>query len=128
MIAFLAGRKVRPGWFIFSYSYIIYGAVIYTFLIPGYGWQRWPILLYFLLVLTMRWLALDRFLAVREGNILAVYGTVLFTVAIFLFIINRFFIPFHFSHIIMVSTYFPAQLLIACSVYTEPGNRDEAGD
>ncbi len=119
VIAFIAGRKLRLGWFIMPYLYIIYGAVIYTFLLPGYGWYRWPALLYFMIVLTMGWLALDRFLSRQEGNIFAVYGTVLLIVSVFFYTINRFFLPFHYSHLFMLAAYFPGQLLIAFSVYAE---------
>ena len=96
---------------------LVYGAAFFLFLYKGLGRMRWPVLVYVLVISTMVWLAVSRYQARHDlGSQLAFIGAVLFLVSDSLNGIKRFKKTFDLVEILILGTYFPAQLLFALSI------------
>lgn len=94
-----------------------YGAAFFLFLYRGLGSSRWPVLVYVIAISMMVWLALNRYLALETTR--SLFG--LIGAGLFLFSdsangVKRFRKPFPLADVLVLATYFPAQLLIALSV------------
>ncbi len=97
--------------------FVAYAAVLVPLLWPHFGRMRGPALLYVLAILAMGWQAAGQWLAVREAwAVLALAGAALFVVSDSALAWNRFRAPFHASQLVVLSTYYAAQWLIALSV------------
>jgi uncharacterized membrane protein YhhN len=126
LLSFLAGQFLYIGAFSrdlgklhFSWLWIIlaYSALVFLSLYRGLGRYRWAVLIYILAISAMAWLALNRYLGMREpGSLLAAIGAFLFLVSDSFNAVNRFRKPFRAAQIIILGTYFAAQLLFALSV------------
>lgn len=96
---------------------LAYGAVFFLFLNRGLGRMRWPVLAYILVISAMVWLAVSRYLAWRDpSSLLACIGAALFLLSDSLNGVKRFRKPFALVEILILGTYFPAQLLFALSI------------
>jgi uncharacterized membrane protein YhhN len=96
---------------------LAYAAVVFLFLCRRLGKYRWPVLGYILAISAMSWLALNRHLhRLDAGSLLAAGGAFLFLASDSVNAVNRFRKPFRAAQLIILSTYFAAQLLFALSV------------
>ena len=96
---------------------LAYGAVVFLFLFGSLGKYRWPVLVYMLAVSAMAWLAFNRHQALLDmESLLAMVGAGLFLFSDTLNAVNRFKTPFEAAQVLILGTYFAAQLLFALSV------------
>lgn len=96
---------------------LAYAGVVYLFLYKSLGKHRWPVLFYVLAISGMAWLALSRHLGLLErSSLLAAIGALLFLFSDSINAVNRFKKPFWLAQILILGTYFAAQLLFALSI------------
>ena len=98
--------------------FLLYGGVMMWVLLPEVGGvMKLPVVIYMTAILTMAWQAVNRFTVTRQtGSLIAAVGALLFVVSDSVLAINRFAKPFHESSLIVMTTYFAAQWLIAISI------------
>lgn len=97
--------------------FIIFGLLMFRTLAPSLGGLKLPVLVYIAAITAMAWLAADRFIyAGGMRPLLAFAGAVLFLASDSVLAYNRFVGKIGPAQIIILGTYFPAQLLIALSV------------
>jgi uncharacterized membrane protein YhhN len=106
---------------IVSYAVLIpilgFAAVFYFYLYKGLNKMRWPVLVYTLVVSVMAWLGVNRHLDLRDQkSLLVLIGCVLLFFSESVWAINRFRKAFWLAEILILGTYFPAQLLFALSI------------
>jgi len=102
---------------IWLWAILVYAALVFLYLYRGLGKYRWPVLVYVLAISVMAWLALNRHFGLREpGRLLAAIGAFLFLASDSFNAVNRFRKPFQVAQVIILGTYFAAQLLFALSV------------
>jgi uncharacterized membrane protein YhhN len=133
LVSFLIGHLlyiaafVSDGGFHLAWGWLIplalYGVVYYRILAPGLGKLRGPVIVYILAILMMAWQAWGRWLAVPgtgaligTGTLLAAIGAALFVVSDSILAYDRFRQKFWAARIIVLTTYWAAQWLIASSV------------
>jgi uncharacterized membrane protein YhhN len=115
--AFLSttGPHVSPAILI---PWLVAGAGIVALLGPHFGAQRAPAVLYVLAIAAMGWQAAEQWNAVRQAwAVFALIGAVLFAVSDSTLALNRFRRPFRASPLVILSTYYTAQYLIALSTH-----------
>jgi uncharacterized membrane protein YhhN len=136
----LPARKfLRPGLVLFLAAYVLYavafirnvrivsalpfliilavGAVVYLYLYGKLDTMRIPVLIYVLVVALMGWLAINRYLWLLDQNgLLVMSGGVLLVFSDMIWGINKFRLPFRLAEILILASYFPAQLLFALSI------------
>jgi len=108
------GHPVSGGIFL---SFVLYGLLMFFLLAPGLGPLKLPVFVYIGAITTMAGFAGSRF--VDQGGtkpLLAFAGAVLFLVSDSVLAYDRFGKKVPAARIIILGTYFPAQLLIALSV------------
>jgi uncharacterized membrane protein YhhN len=97
--------------------FLLYGSVMLWILFPHLGRMKTPVLIYMLVILLMAWQALNSWMTnMQPGTLLAFLGALLFVASDSLLALNRFRHPFRSAHLLILSTYFTAQCLIALSV------------
>lgn len=88
-------------------------------IIPYSGKMKIPIIIYIVIIMIMVWLALERFHSYPTlGTTLAASGAVLFMISDAVLALNKFRKPFFSAEIIILTTYFTAQWLLAVSVFS----------
>jgi len=95
------------------------GMALDIYLWPHLGATKLPVVCYTAVIATMAWRASCRIGApqiAQAGAVLATIGAVLFMISDSTLAINRFACPFAASRLVILSTYFVAQTLIALSV------------
>lgn len=98
--------------------YAAYTAVLLYFLWPAVGAMRVPVIVYGLVLMTMGWQAAEQWLALRDRSaLLAMIGALLFLASDSVLAINKFRQPVANQTLIVMTTYWAAQLLIAWSVH-----------
>jgi uncharacterized membrane protein YhhN len=108
----LGALSFTPLWIILTYA-----TLVFLFLYRSLGKYRWPVLGYMLAISAMAWLALNRhFSRLDLSGLLAAVGALLFLVSDSVNAVNRFKKPFVAAQLIILSTYFAAQLLFALSI------------
>lgn len=108
------GRPVSVGILL---PFMIFGLLMFRTLAPSLGALKLPVLIYIAAITVMAWLAASRF--IYEGGtrpLFAFAGAVLFLVSDSVLAYDRFAKEIGPAQIIILGTYFPAQLLIALSV------------
>jgi uncharacterized membrane protein YhhN len=97
--------------------FIFYGLLMFFILAPGLGPMKLPVLVYIGAITTMAGFAANRYVH-RGGTrpLLAFIGAVLFLVSDSVLAYDRFGKKFGLARILVLGTYFPAQLLIALSI------------
>lgn len=96
--------------------FLIYGCLMLRLLWPHLGKMRLPVLMYMLVILAMGWAAAGRrLLTEQEGSLLAFLGALLFIASDSLLAVDKFRGRFRNAHLLILSTYFTAQWLIALS-------------
>jgi len=106
-----------PPWTPWGLGLLLYALVIYRLLWPTLG-QLWPAVLVYLLAITaMAWLAVAMADQLgTPGTMLAAVGALLFVISDSALALNRFRGRFWSADLIVLSTYYLAQWLIARSV------------
>lgn len=115
ILAFSRGLRARP----LSPLLVIlaYALLVFLFLYRSLSSYKWPVLFYILAISTMAWLAVSRHLEMPGRNtLLAMAGALLFLVSDSANAVNRFKKPFRPAHVLILGTYFAAQLLFALSI------------
>jgi uncharacterized membrane protein YhhN len=97
--------------------FIAYGVILLRLLWSYVGKLKAPVLMYMVVILVMSWQAAEQGRQVEQiGARLALLGAVLFLLSDSALALNRFRKPFKSASVIVLSTYYVAQLLIAGSV------------
>jgi uncharacterized membrane protein YhhN len=108
------GFHLAWGWLV---PLALYGFFFYRILAPGLGKMRRPVIVYILAILTMAWQSWGRWSVLAGmGTLLAAIGAALFVVSDSVLAYDRFRQKFTASRIVVLSTYWAAQWLIAYSV------------
>jgi uncharacterized membrane protein YhhN len=95
---------------------LCYGGLMLWWLWPALGRMKAPVIVYLLVILLMGWAALSRYLETRQaGSLLAASGALLFMASDSILAVNRFRGRFRPAQLLILSTYFTAQWLIALS-------------
>jgi uncharacterized membrane protein YhhN len=116
ILAFKPGPG-RPVSMAILLPFVIYGLLVFRTLAPTLGGLKFPVLVYTAAITVMAWLAADRFVSFGGAKtLLAFIGAVLFLVSDSVLAFDRFARRFKGAQIIVLGTYFPAQILIALSV------------
>ena len=96
---------------------VIFGGFMLWILWPGLGSMKGPVVAYMAAILVMGWLALSRWQGTdRPGVALAGIGAVLFIISDSILAVDRFRTKFLAARLLVLSTYFTAQTLIALSI------------
>lgn len=112
--AFTVGGATFSWWLL---PLLLYGSVIYALLHPHLGKMRIPVTLYVIFILLMAWQALGRWSAAgSSGAAYAALGAVLFVISDSVLALDRFRQPFKAARVIVLTTYWAAQTLIALSI------------
>ena len=108
------GRPLSAGILV---PFVLYGLLMFRTLAPSLGGLKLPVLVYIAAITVMAWLAASRFIyAGGTRPLFAFAGAVLFLVSDSVLAYDRFAKKIGPAQIIILGTYFPAQLLIALSV------------
>jgi len=100
---------------------ILYGVFMFSVLSPYLGRMKVPVLAYMTVILVMVWQAWERCSqTAQSAALLAFLGAILFLVSDSALAVNRFLVKYRSAQLLALSTYFPAQLLIALSVAQTP--------
>lgn len=91
---------------------------MFAFLYPGLGKLKLPVLIYIGAILLMAFFSLEVYLATPTGFTLAAFfGALVFMVSDATLAINKFRLPFKAAQLVILSTYYIAQWLIAYSTF-----------
>jgi uncharacterized membrane protein YhhN len=94
----------------------LYGGLMLWWLWPTLGKMRVPVIIYMLVILLMGWTALSRYVWTQQsGSGLAALGALIFIASDSILAVNRFKGGFRLAQLLILSTYFAAQWLIALS-------------
>jgi len=120
-VLYIAAYTSRSGfhftWWLFL-LYALFVVVMLWLLWPHVGNLRVPVIIYAGVLGTMGWQAAELWWAVRDtGALLAMIGAILFLVSDTALALNKFRAPLPNRDLIVMSTYYAAQLLIAWSVH-----------
>jgi uncharacterized membrane protein YhhN len=109
-----AGHPVSVGTFL---PFIFFGLLMFFILAPGLGPMKLPVLVYIGAITAMAGFAANRFVDLGGTRpLLAFAGAVLFLISDSVLAYDRFAKRFSLARILVLATYFPAQLLIALSI------------
>jgi len=96
---------------------LAYAGSIFLFLYRSLGKYRWPVLGYIMAISGMAWLAVSRHLGLLDrSSLLAMIGAFFFLFSDSVNAVNRFKKPFWLAQILILGSYFAAQLLFALSI------------
>ncbi len=113
--AFAVDGGLQLSWWLLPL--VVYGVILYRILYPYLGKMRIPVTIYVLVILVMAWQALARWSSMQTaGAMLAAAGAVTFVFSDSALAFNRFYKEHRSSRLIVLSTYWLAQWLIALSV------------
>lgn len=94
-----------------------FGGIMLAILWPHLGKLKTPVIVYVGVILIMGWLAVSRWLETdREGAALAALGALFFMASDTILALDRFRKPFGTARLLVLSTYYLAQTLIALSI------------
>lgn len=97
--------------------FAIYGIVMLSILSPYLSNMKLPVLVYMVVILVMAWQAWERWSQTGQSEaLLAFLGAVLFLISDSALAVNRFQGQYQSAPVLILSTYFAAQWLIARSV------------
>lgn len=116
IVAFTRGVGFNFTWWTLV-LYLLYGGVMLALLRPHLGDMRLPVLVYMAVILVMGWQAWERWLVLGTVAALAAAGgALLFVISDSALALDRFRGRFAAARLLVLSTYFAAQWLIAWSV------------
>ncbi len=111
--AFTIGGATFSWWVL---PLLLYGGIIYALLHPHLDKMRGPVIAYIISILLMAWQALGRWSALETiPALLAALGAVLFVISDSLLALDRFRQKFKAARMLVLTTYWAAQWLIAMS-------------
>lgn len=126
LLAFLVGyllyilafsRNIRIVSFLPFMLILALGAVVYLYLYGRLDKMRVPVLIYVFVISIMAWLAINRYLNfLDQKSLFVMVGGILLLFSESIWGINKFRKQFWFAEILILGTYFPAQLLFALSI------------
>ncbi len=120
-IFYIAAFVVRSGFHADGMALALYAAAGGTMLYalwPHIGRMRGPVLVYMAAILIMGWQALGMWRAAPSASTLSVaIGAALFVLSDAVLALDRFRGPFPAAKLAVLGTYYPAQILIALSVF-----------
>ncbi|HEY0319908.1 MAG TPA: lysoplasmalogenase [Pyrinomonadaceae bacterium] len=112
----LDGALGRPS-LLATIALLFYGGLMLRLLLPTLGKMKLPVVVYMLVILLMVWQASNRCVNVwTTASLLAFAGACLFAASDSILALNRFRRSFKSAQLLILSTYFAAQWLIALSV------------
>ena len=118
LVAFTAGTPLGAHHALLA-PFALVGGVMLALLWPRLGPMRVPVTVYVLVIVTMAWQALGRAATLgTTGALLAAAGASLFVLSDATLALNRFRAPFRAAQLVILSTYYAAQALIAWSTLT----------
>jgi uncharacterized membrane protein YhhN len=95
---------------------LLYGGLMMWWLWPALGRMKAPVIIYMLVILLMGLTALSRYVVTKQnGGLLAALGALLFIASDSILAVNKFRGRFRLAQLLILSTYFTAQWLIALS-------------
>lgn len=95
---------------------VVYGGFMLRYLWRGLGKLKVPVIVYMLVLLLMAWIAISRFLITKQnGSLLAAVGAILFVASDSFLALDKFRNSFRLAQLLILTTYFVAQCLIALS-------------
>jgi len=109
-----------PGWA--PIPYVLYAVIVYSMLLPGLEEMTIPVLVYVIIINWMGWFALRRWLMLRRP---AAVGALFFIFSDTVLALNRFLQPFEAATALVLVSYYVAQWLLARSVESGAGLRNE---
>jgi uncharacterized membrane protein YhhN len=96
--------------------FLFYGSLMLSVLLPHLGKMSFPVVVYMYAILMMGWTTASRYLLTQqEGSLLALIGAILFIASDSVLALDRFKGHFRSAQLLILSTYFTAQWLIALS-------------
>jgi uncharacterized membrane protein YhhN len=102
---------------LYAFLLLVYGGVMLWLLFPHLGKMKVPVIVYMLVILLMVWQASNRWMKSEAlSGLLAFAGACLFAVSDSALALNRFRRSFRSAQLLILSTYYAAQSLIALSV------------
>lgn len=116
--AFRSGRSWRFK-LLAILPFVIFGVLIFAFLLPGLNGMAVPVAVYVVVIMTMAWQAWDQWDQVRaRWALLAFIGAVFFVISDSILALNKFGEPFVAARALTLSTYYLAQWMISNSNHT----------
>jgi uncharacterized membrane protein YhhN len=116
ILAFKPGPGHRVSVAIF-FPFLLYGLLMFFILAPGLGQLKLPVFVYVAAITLMAGFAAGRFVDLGGARpLLAFAGAILFLVSDSVLAYDRFAKKIGLAQVIILGTYFPAQLLIALSI------------
>jgi len=95
---------------------LLFGTFIYWLLHRNLGKFHIPVLVYMIVISFMAWLAINRYLNFKDPETFcALLGGILFLISDSILALKKFKKPFMLAQVIILATYFSAQLLVASS-------------
>lgn len=95
---------------------VVYGGIMLSCLWRGLGKMKAPVMVYMLALLLMAWIASSRYLVTgQSGSLLAAVGAILFVASDSILAVDKFRNGFRIAQLLILTTYFVAQCLIALS-------------
>lgn len=120
--AFTLDGARRP-LFLTALPLLLYGGLMLRVLFYSLGRMKAPVIIYMLVILLMVWQAANRWVNLNETDrLLAFTGACLFAASDSLLALNRFRRAFKSAQLLILTTYFLAQWLIALSVALRAGD------
>ena len=117
---YIGGFVTRGGWGLTPWVlllFLLYGGVMLWQLRPHVGTLLGPVIVYMAAILVMGWQAAELWLALRDVSaLLALVGALLFVVSDSTLALDRFKAHFSRAALLVLSTYYTAQLLLALSI------------
>lgn len=115
IIAFLLVTNIVQWWIPAILFFIGAGFIFYIF--PSLGSEKVPVMIYIVTILVMLWRAGEILYKDQQIGVVFVFtGALLFAISDLILALNRFQEQFSSARGLNLTTYFAAQLLIACSV------------
>ncbi|MGD9899383.1 MAG: lysoplasmalogenase [Calditrichaceae bacterium] len=116
ILAFISGSSFPVG-YIYLIPGLVLSAVFLKILLPHAGSKTVPVIIYSLILVFLLWQAAGRMDEIFSySSIIALIGTILFVFSDVILAYNRIVKKFRSAQFIILSTYYLAQLGIACSV------------
>lgn len=115
ILAFSQGIQVRS--YFVAVPMLVLGAIVYALIFRNIKSLRLPVLIYILVISLLAWVAVNRYLTFGgQKGLVVMVGGLFFFFSDSVLAVNRFYKRFFLAEILILSTYFAAQLCFALSV------------
>lgn len=119
-LLYIVAFSAHAGFFaapLLALPFLLGAGVLLAILLPKTGTLALPVIVYSTALATMGWQAASRWQVLQDdASFYAMIGAILFMVSDSVLAINRFARPFRAAEVVLLTTYFAAQTLIALSV------------